>query len=118
MPRYLPFQPEIGIQTSKSIFESLEGRITPCTRQNAGSFLNSASCKAVGMLSGPENSPAGTIRAIVIVVSESLKLAMPSHVVANKLLGSKVAAKNKANRISNLKPQSSERDFDRTCASF
>src|SRR5580658_5900811 len=91
-PRYLPFQPEIGNQTSKSIFESLEGRITPCTRQNAGNFLNSASSEEVAALSGPENSPAGTIRAIMIVVSGSFKLAIPSQVTANKLPVSKVHA--------------------------
>src|ERR1700733_14770854 len=65
-PRYLPFQPELGNQTSNSMFESLEGRITPCTRQKAGSFLNSASCAAFGVLSGTENSLAGTVRAIMI----------------------------------------------------
>src|ERR1700722_20581834 len=95
-PRYLPFQPAIGNQTSKSMFESLEGRIAPCTRQNAGSFLNSACCAAVGVLSGPENSPAGTIRAIVMEVSGSFKPAMLSHVPANKMHGSEVAAKRKA----------------------
>ena len=52
----MPFQPSVGIQTSKRMSESLVGRIEPATRQ------------AVVTIAGL-NVPAGTTVAVVIVVS-------------------------------------------------
>src|SRR6266849_2235286 len=78
----LPFQPEAGSQTSILISESLVGFNVAVTRQKAGRFLKSAGSGAFGPLktsSGGLNAPAGTIRADVIVVSGSVKVAILSH---------------------------------------
>src|SRR5580700_1594607 len=75
-PWNLPFQPEVGIQTSNSICESLDGWITPCTRQKAGSFLKD------GKLAGKVKAPAATVAAEVMVVSASFKPARLSQVAA------------------------------------
>src|SRR5258705_7205118 len=62
--RNFPFQPETGNQTSKRIYESLVGRITPATRQNAGSL-------STGRPYGGMNFPAGADCATVRAVSGS-----------------------------------------------
>src|SRR5260370_3429288 len=73
-PIKLPFQLEVGIQTSNLISESLEGFATPTTRQNSGrSFAATkvippwgpASGRAVGNLS----APAATVCATAMVLS-------------------------------------------------
>src|ERR1700686_2340540 len=63
--RNFPFQSETGSQTSKRMYESLVGRITPATRQNAGRLLRV-------LPKGGTNFPAGAERATVRVVSGSL----------------------------------------------
>src|ERR1700722_13274034 len=81
-PRYLPFQPDIGIHTSNSILESLEGRMMAWTRQNAGSLANSAEARAVDGMGG-EKSPAAMICTWLMVVPGSCSCAMLSHVAAD-----------------------------------
>lgn len=63
MPWNFPFQPAAGIHTSNSIWESLVGRITPTTLQNAGR-------RSRGVPSGGVNVPE-VLTAMVIVVSGS-----------------------------------------------
>src|SRR5215471_6877570 len=63
VPRYLPFQPENGIQTSILMFESEVGVNVAATRQNAGRL--------------PKAPPSGA--ATVIVVSGKLMLAKLAH---------------------------------------
>src|SRR5439155_2401411 len=64
--RNLPFQPSVGIHTSKRMSESLVGRIDPATRQ------------AVVTIAGLK-VPAGTTVAVVIVVSGRPRLAKLSQ---------------------------------------
>src|SRR6476646_8516079 len=77
-PRYLPFHPESGSQTSILISESLAGLMLAATRQNAGRFLTAAA----GTPGGGTNAPASTGCASVIVVSGSLSAARLSQVAA------------------------------------
>ena len=75
-PRYWPFQPEVGIQTSILMSESLDGFTCAVTRQKAGTFLKSRGPYAAGSV----NAPACTTWANVIVVSGSASVARLSQV--------------------------------------
>src|SRR5262245_1514362 len=75
-PRYFPFQPVSGIQTSILISESLAGLMVACTRQNAGRFLTEA---GGALAPGGTNCPAATCCAEVMVVSGSLSAARLSQ---------------------------------------
>src|SRR5262245_7754485 len=77
MPWNLPFQFELGSQTSNLISESFVGLITPATRQKAGKSLYGAAEPVVGV-----NAPGATGCAAVIVVLGSFNSASPSHVAA------------------------------------
>src|SRR5690242_20239433 len=81
-PRYLPFQPEAGIQTSNSMCESAEGCRTACTRQKAGRLLKLTAAWPISGAGGGVNDPAATTCAAVIVVPESLRAVKLSHVAA------------------------------------
>jgi hypothetical protein len=74
-PCNFPFQPEAGSHTSNSIWESLEGWMTPVTLQKAGKL------GIAGDLGGV-NEPAGMDCAEVIVVAGRLSCARLSHVAA------------------------------------
>jgi hypothetical protein len=76
----LLFQPEAGSQTSIPISESLFGLSVAATRQKAGKFWNAAF--ACAFPPGTLNPPAGTLCAIVMVVSGKDSEAMLSHVAA------------------------------------
>src|ERR1700736_4664298 len=82
-PSYLPFQPEVGSQTSILMSESLEGFKVAATRQNSGRFW-----KAALLPCGSLNPPAGTIWAVVMVVSGRESEARLSQVAA--MLGAAV----------------------------
>src|SRR5215472_2228548 len=75
-PRYFPFQPLSGSQTSILISESWAGLMVACTRQNAGRFLTEA---GGALAPGGINCPAATSCAEVMVVSGRLSLARLSH---------------------------------------
>src|SRR5579862_3862897 len=80
----LPFQPLVGSQTSTLISESLVGLMVAATRQNSGrspkGFVPSRlACPSFGT----ESWPAGTTRAIVMVVSGNASDARLSHEAAN-----------------------------------
>src|SRR5690348_11261639 len=77
-PRYFPFHPESGSQTSILISESLAGLRVAATRQNAGRPLTAAA----GTPGGGPNAPASTGCASVIVASGSLSAARLSQVAA------------------------------------
>src|SRR5438128_2097560 len=83
MPWNLPFQPDVGIQTSILMSESLVGLRVAATRQNAGRPRNA--CAAAGGVAAPPpeigsvNAPGPTARASVIVVLGSLSDARLSH---------------------------------------
>src|ERR1700688_3560554 len=82
-PRYFPFQPDAGSHTSNSMCESLDGWITPCTRQNAGSAFQAASAGPFGGgAPGGVKAPAATTCAAVKVVFASFKLARLSQLAA------------------------------------
>src|SRR5580658_6962053 len=81
-PKYFPFQPDTGSQTSNSMWESLEGCITPWMRQNAGSFSRSLTAAADAGGDGLK-APTATTWAAVIVVAGIFKAAMLSHVAPN-----------------------------------
>src|SRR5213594_399066 len=76
MPWNLPFQPELGIQTSSLISESLEGFSVMDTRQKAGTSLRS------GGPSGGLNGPGGTDCAALTAPPASLSVDRLSHVAA------------------------------------
>jgi hypothetical protein len=80
----LPFHPALGIQSSKPMFESLVGLITPATRQNAGK-------PGIGAPVGGANVPAGIEAATVIVVCGNANAARLSQFSA--LAGSDEKAK-------------------------
>jgi hypothetical protein len=63
MPKYFPFHPETGSQTSNSICESGVGVATACTRQKAGAFLYISLPRP----SGDWNTPAATVDAVIAV---------------------------------------------------
>ena len=69
------FQPAAGIHTSISICESLVGRMTPATRQNAGRPVS-------GLSAGGLKVPDVTASAVVIVACGSRRLARLSQVRA------------------------------------
>src|SRR5438270_11266766 len=79
-PRYLPFQPVSGSQTSISMAESFAGLMVACTRQKAGRFFpeNSDSLSRAG----GTKAPAATCSADVMVVSGSLSVARLSQLAA------------------------------------
>src|SRR5580692_1211152 len=76
-PSYLPFQPEVGSQTSILISESADGFKVAARRQNSGRFWNAALLPC-----GSLNPPAGTTWAVVMVVSGKDNEARLSHVAA------------------------------------
>src|SRR4051812_9811281 len=78
-PRYLPFHPVSGSQTSILISESLAGLMVAATRQNAGIFFTDA---GGSLAPGGMNAPAATGCADVMVVSGSLSAARLSQVAA------------------------------------
>src|SRR5215475_5737637 len=80
MPMNLPFQPDMGIQTSNLMSESCVGLISPATRQNAGRLSKGDPEKSMGF--GIVKVPAGSDFAKVIVVSGRTSVARLSHVVA------------------------------------
>src|SRR5215471_10446013 len=78
-PRYLPFHPVSGSQTSTLMSESLAGLMVAITRQNAGRAFTEAD----GVVApGGTNAPAATCSAEVIVVSASFSVARLSQVAA------------------------------------
>src|SRR5690242_11272549 len=84
MPRYRLFQPDAGSHTSNSTWESLDGWITPWTRQNSGRVLKGASTRSLTGAPGGTNPPATTFRAEVISASGSFRPANPSQGAASK----------------------------------
>src|SRR6266513_4152076 len=80
-PRYFPFQPAAGSQTSNSMCESADGVSVACTRQNAGKRSNAVKISADGRRSPARkwNAPGATSLALVIVVLGSVSLAKLSH---------------------------------------
>src|ERR1700683_4563194 len=83
------FQPEAGSHTSKRIVECLAGRITPATRQNAGTF-------SMGRPLGGLNFPAGIDCAILMVVSGSFALDREAQSAANAGSATPVAIRIRA----------------------
>src|SRR5437879_11271256 len=75
MPSNFPFQPELGIQTSKPIRESVVGVAKPATRQKAGRLLTTAPLGAVKV-------PEGTDWATVIVVFGTVRALRLSQAAA------------------------------------
>src|SRR5205809_6402377 len=61
MPSNFPFQPELGIQTSKPIREALVGVAKPATRQKAGRSLTTS---PLGALKVPEGTDWATAIAV------------------------------------------------------
>src|SRR6266851_8773903 len=74
-PSSLSFHPASGSQTSKRMFESLVGLMTPATRQNAGR-------RSITLPYGVSNLPAGIDCAVVMAVSFSFKAERLSQLVA------------------------------------
>src|SRR5262245_4825427 len=70
------FQSAFGSHTSNRMFESLVGRMTPVTRQDAGRLGNTSP-------EGKVNVPAGIDCVLVIVVSGKASEARSSQVLAN-----------------------------------
>src|SRR3990172_2860048 len=81
-----PFQPDVGIQTSILMSESLDGLSVAATLQNAGSCLKTAFCCAAPWpmpgMPGSENSPAATDSTKVIVAFSRDNVFKLSHVAA------------------------------------
>src|ERR1035437_785577 len=67
-PSNFPFQSALGIHTSKRMFESGVGLMTPVTRQKAGRL-------AMGLPSGGVKFPAGTDTALAMDAPGSVRLA-------------------------------------------
>src|ERR1019366_2871473 len=74
-PSNFPFQPELGIHTSKRIFESAAGLMTPVTLQKAGRL-------ATGLPPGGVELPAGTDTALAMDAPGSVRWASASQGVA------------------------------------
>src|ERR1017187_4038777 len=74
-PSNFPFQPELGNHTSKRIFESGAGLMTPVTRQKAGRL-------AIGLPSGGVKLPLGTDTALAMDAPGHLRRASASQDVA------------------------------------
>src|ERR1700683_1757824 len=78
------FQPVAGSQTSTLISESLVGLMVAATRQNSGRSAKGFAPSRLACPSlGAENWPAGTTRAMVMVVSGNASDARLSHEAAN-----------------------------------
>src|SRR5438132_2339908 len=77
-----PFQPDMGSHTSIPISESLTGFSNATTRQNAGSFSNTAFEFAAFPGVGGLNAPASIGIAETILVCGSARDARPSQVFA------------------------------------
>src|ERR1035441_667202 len=94
-PSNLWFQPAVGSQTSNSMWESLDGWMTPATRQKAGMALKKPEGSSPGgdggVPGGSVNAPTAMVCAAVIVVDGSFRLARLSQVAANAGAASKVA---------------------------
>src|ERR1019366_3516008 len=75
VPSNFPFQPEFGIHTSKRMFESAAGLMTPVTLQKAGRLTTGLPPGGVGL-------PAGTGTALVMDASGSVRWASASQGVA------------------------------------
>src|ERR1019366_383337 len=74
-PSNFPFQPALGIHTSKRMLESAAGLITPVTRQKAGRL-------AMGLLSGGVKLSLGTDTALAVDAPGSVRRASASQDVA------------------------------------
>ena len=74
---------------------ALEGRITPCTRQKAGSFRYVGKAGSSAGAPGALNAPGATVWAVAIMAPASLRPANPSQVAAVKGAARRSAAQRK-----------------------